>query len=344
MGMKRVGLGVHADLHGMAYYHVTSRFADRMAAMETEEKQQFLKIMRAAEIFSGVRILTYAVMKDHFHILMMVPRAAELSDEEVIARMGTIYTDVQMQNFQVQWQLWRDAGDGRLVEKNLEDIRQRMCDLSAFMKTLKQRFSMYYNGRHHRDGTLWCSLFKSVLVEGTEAALATVAAYIDLNAVRSGLVEDPADYRFCGYAEALGGSSWAQAGVAAVLDWAGREPDWREALARYRVHLHGDTAGAEPAEATLPRKLSQEEVDKVLAKKGTLDRVAMLRCHVSAMTNGRILGSPAFVNAVMPPPSPGYTRRCKSAKPIAGNGLPICAAHTIRLRAVVVPSAADSDT
>jgi len=32
-----------------------------------------------------------------------------------------------------------------------------------------------------------------------------MAAYIDLNAVRAGLVEDPKDYRFCGYAEAVVG-------------------------------------------------------------------------------------------------------------------------------------------
>ena len=29
-------------------------------------------------------------------------------------------------------------------------------------------------------------------------------AYIDLNAVRAGIVEDPKDYRFCGYGEAVG--------------------------------------------------------------------------------------------------------------------------------------------
>jgi putative transposase len=36
-------------------------------------------------------------------------------------------------------------------------------------------------------------------------ALAMIAAYIDLNAVRAGLVVDPKDYRFCGYGEAMGG-------------------------------------------------------------------------------------------------------------------------------------------
>ena len=42
---------------------------------------------------------------------------------------------------------------------------------------------------------LWAERFKSVLVEGSREALLTVAAYIDLNAERAGLVGDPAEYR-----------------------------------------------------------------------------------------------------------------------------------------------------
>ncbi|MEM1223393.1 MAG: hypothetical protein AAGH40_11570 [Verrucomicrobiota bacterium] len=33
-----------------------------------------------------------------------------------------------------------------------------------------------------------------------------MAAYIDLNPVRAGLVKDPKDYRYCGYAEAVAGN------------------------------------------------------------------------------------------------------------------------------------------
>jgi hypothetical protein len=52
-------------------------------------------------------------------------------------------------------------------------------------------------------GTLWEGRFKSVLVEGTGQTLSTMAAYIDLNPVRAGIVKDPADYRWSGYAEAV---------------------------------------------------------------------------------------------------------------------------------------------
>ena len=89
----------------------------------------------------------------------------------------------------------------------MEELRQKlwsqMLDLSQFMKLLKQRFSQWFNRVHDREGTLWEGRFRSTLVEGNSPALATVAAYIDLNPVRAGLVDDPKDYRWCGYAEAV---------------------------------------------------------------------------------------------------------------------------------------------
>jgi len=56
-----------------------------------------------------------------------------------------------------------------------------------------------------------------VLVEDG-AALRTIAAYIDLNPVRAGIVDDPKDYRWCGYAEAVAGSRLARRGLCMVMD------------------------------------------------------------------------------------------------------------------------------
>ncbi len=71
------------------------------------------------------------------------------------------------------------------------------------MKLLKQRFSQWHNARNARKGTLWEERFRSVLVDGAGEALLTMAAYIDLNPVRAGIVQDPKDYRWSGYGEAL---------------------------------------------------------------------------------------------------------------------------------------------
>ena len=66
-----------------------------------------------------------------------------------------------------------------------------MWDVSGYLQRLKQRFTQWFNRRKGRRGVLWEERFKSVLVEGSGDPLSTMAAYIDLNPVRAGLVEDP---------------------------------------------------------------------------------------------------------------------------------------------------------
>lgn len=92
---------------------------------------------------------------------------------------------------------------GRVAEIRHRYAR-RMHDLSWFMKSLLERFTKWFNGKHSRSGTLWEDRFKSVIVESGVAAR-MIAAYIDLNPVRAGMVSEPADYRWSGYGEAIGG-------------------------------------------------------------------------------------------------------------------------------------------
>ena len=74
------------------------------------------------------------------------------------------------------------------------------------MKAPLQRFSRWHNVKHERTGTSWESRFNSVLVEDGMASR-TLAVYIDLNPVRSGMVVDPADYRWSRYGTAMGGGA-----------------------------------------------------------------------------------------------------------------------------------------
>ena len=103
------------------------------------------------------------------------------------------------------------GGETREYMRDL--LMRRMGSLAMFVKVLKQRFSIGYNRLNERKGTLWEGPFRSVLVESSREALAMVGAYIDLNAVRAGIVEDPKDYRFCGYGEAVGKGKLGEYGL-----------------------------------------------------------------------------------------------------------------------------------
>ena len=93
-----------------------------------------------------------------------------------------------------------------LVGRIHERFTYRMHDLSEFMKGFMQRYTQWHNRAHQRSGHLWEDRFKSVIVEDGIAAR-TIAAYIDLNPVRAGMVADPAGYRWSSYGEAVGGGS-----------------------------------------------------------------------------------------------------------------------------------------
>jgi len=287
---------------GVGCYHVVSRIVDRTFRLDDAEKDIFRGVMRRAEAFCGVRVLTYAVMANHFHLLVEVPERVEVTESELMRRMTILYGKAYAANAMKQWAEWRRTGAVYLVEEQQNRLRARMSDISAFVKTVKQRYSMSYNGRHGRRGTLWEDRFKSVLVENAESAKAAVAAYIDLNPVRAKIVADPKDYRWSGYGEACAGGKLARAGLAAVhaSRWMEQPADWRHVAKRYRVLLY--TAGEEKRESYGERVVRQgiatSEVDQVIESGGRLTLAQVLRCRVRYFTDGMAVGGKAFVDGV----------------------------------------------
>jgi len=177
-------------------------------------------------------------MSNHFHVLVRVPAEQNPTDEELIERMEALYGKGKQAGLVA---LAREGlkERGRVDPDLREQMVARMGDVSEFMKEFKQRFSKWYNIRHQRFGTLWAERFRSVLVEDRSRVLETVSAYIDLNAVRAGLVEDPKDYRHCGYAAAVAGDAKARSGLLSL--YAGG----REAAARSGTRALGSgVAGA----------------------------------------------------------------------------------------------------
>jgi REP element-mobilizing transposase RayT len=83
----------HARLRaeGVGCYHVVSRIVDRAFRMDDAEKEVFRGMMRRAEAFCGVRVLTYAVMSNHFHLLVEVPERAGVDEAELVRRMTVLY-------------------------------------------------------------------------------------------------------------------------------------------------------------------------------------------------------------------------------------------------------------
>ena len=285
---------------GESFYHCVSRVVDRRFIFQTSghgsaEAERFVLLMRRLEAFSGVRVLTYALMSNHFHLLCHVPEPRALSELELLERIEAGYGPAHRQALEQEMSHLRQEPDGAdQIQRLLQPYRRRMYDISIFIKELKGRFAQWYNRRHGRYGVLWADRFKSVLLEGGEA-LAAVAAYIELNPVRAGLCADPKDYRYCGYAEALAkGSALARQGIRTALG----QPEtvsWKEVSREYRKYIF--LRGSLPTETRRPAfdlPTAQTVVDE---QNGELSLPERLRCRIRYFTDGVILGSQPFVES-----------------------------------------------
>ena len=210
-----------------AIYHCVSRVVDRRKVLQEEEKEHFVRLMRIYERLYGLKVITFCIMGNHFHILVEVPQRPEVLPDDAGLVALVEATKGKSEAFWLnEWlEKWRAEGNHAAAERERERYFRRMWDVSQFMKVLKQRFSQWFNGRQpvRRKGTLWEERFRSVLVEDG-LALRAVAAYIDLNPIRAGLVGDPADYRWSGYGEASAGQVVARQGLRRLID----EGDGRE--------------------------------------------------------------------------------------------------------------------
>jgi hypothetical protein len=60
--------------HAVSYTHCVSRIVNRDFVLKETEKTRFYDLMRMYEEFCGLRIVSYCLMSNHFHLLVEVPR------------------------------------------------------------------------------------------------------------------------------------------------------------------------------------------------------------------------------------------------------------------------------
>jgi REP element-mobilizing transposase RayT len=352
-------------------YHCISRVVGRQFVLEVDEREHFRMLMRMCEKFTGCRVLSYCLMSNHFHLLLEVPPMPEggISNEELFERLGVFYSEAQVADVARETEEAASVISGpergdfelppvdemgvpltraqenamaeELAKRRVEEIRsrytRRMHDLSEFMKSLLERFTKWFNRAHSRSGTLWEDRFKSVIVESGVAAR-TIAAYIDLNPVRAGMVKDPADYRWSSYGEAVGGGrkgngKKSREGLVRAYfcdQGVGFDSErWPEVSRLYRrlmgLALERKRGKAEVGTQRLSQTASTEMESLETKDNRTvlpdLKMAAMLRCRVRYFTDGAVIGSKAFVNEAFAANRERFTERRKDgARRLKGKG------------------------
>ena len=323
-----------------AIYHCISRVVDRRFIFGDREREHFRMFMRMQENFTGCRVLSYCVMSNHFHLLLEVPSMAEggVSDEELLKRLGTVYSDAFVAEVAGELEEARKEGGDTLAASIHARFTYRMHNLSEFMKTLLQRMTRWFNREHNRTGTLWEQRYKSVIVESGVAAR-TMAAYIDLNPMRAGMVNDPAKYRWSSYGEAVGGGNKgngkkAREGLVRACmchQHGGFEAEkWKEVSRIYRRAM-GLALGRKSGRAQVEKGIVRPQMNTAEALAGKengtvlsdLGMAAMLRHRVRYFTDGAVIGSKTFVNEVFTAGRGRFSdSRKDGARRMRGSGAP----------------------
>ncbi|MFU8847271.1 MAG: transposase, partial [Opitutales bacterium] len=74
-----------------ACYHVMTRTVNGARLFGEREKEVLRKMLWQVAEFSGVEVLTYCVMANHFHVLVRVPGEVKISDRELMRRYKVLY-------------------------------------------------------------------------------------------------------------------------------------------------------------------------------------------------------------------------------------------------------------
>ena len=206
-----------------AAYHITSRIKnDDFLLEDNEDKRALLDIIRRTAEFAGITVMSYTILDNHFHLLVHIPARQDVGGAEFERRVRVLWGQEKAEERFARWRFWEARGKAQSAEKERAALRRRMFDITPFVKTIKELFTHSYNHRHATSGAVWGrSRFKSAAVASDFNTLATVSAYIDLNAVRAKIVRHPKNYKWCSIGAAKKGDALALSGIAAMKKTAG---------------------------------------------------------------------------------------------------------------------------
>jgi putative transposase len=259
-------------------YHVMSRTALDGFPLGDIEMDFMLELIRKYSKLYLVEILGFCLMGNHFHLLVKMFPEYKFTDEDIKKRYVAFYGD-----------------DRSFSYGQVPSLREKLSNLSEFVREIKVGFARYYNRRYNRRGYFWGERFKSVIVEKGET-LINCLAYIDLNPLRAGLVDRPEEYRWnsLGYHIQSGNKDNFLS-----LDFGLQEfgiLDAKERLRGYRRYVY--EAGAVDRSEIGQRKVIKEAVVKKERKKEfKISRVDRFRYRTRYFTDSGIIGTKEFVFA-----------------------------------------------
>ena len=190
------------SLDDTPWYHCVSRCVrraylcgdDSVTGQSYEHRRDWVaqRIKQLAAVFT-IDVAAYAVMSNHYHIVVRIDneRPYELSVEEVMERWTQLYQGpILINRYLSEQRSEMSESELFMVEELAVVYRERLSDLSWFMKNLNEYIARKANKEDRVKGHFWESRFKCQSLLDEKALLAAMA-YVDLNPIRAKIADLP---------------------------------------------------------------------------------------------------------------------------------------------------------
>lgn len=183
----------------VAIAHVTQRCVrrcflmgdDPVSGKSYDHRKRWLetRLQRFAAYF-GIDLLCFSILSNHFHLILRSrPDVVETWDDtEVARRWLMICPKHKDQRGNPREPTEAELNTIRNNPERLATIRQRLSDMSWWMRLLSQPLAAMANREDEQSGRFWQGRFHAVRI-CDEATLLACAAYVDLNPIRAALAE-----------------------------------------------------------------------------------------------------------------------------------------------------------
>ena len=259
-----------------AFHHLTNRVAGRTDWFPFKNDQARRKLLDMMLFYVNAyrcRLAAFQIMGNHFHFVVHFEKPRALSRDELMDSAHKLY--------------------GRQAEKKTADwtvaqwkaFNQRLFDVSKLMADVDGLYARWFNRKFGRRGHFWSDRFKNPELLGSEAVQDAIL-YVELNAVRAGLVKRPEQWK-------LGSARWRLTGedqdLIPLEELFPSDPG-TDLYSSYRARLY--YRGAVPTredQAAIPRWILQQEHRRGFTRAGAFRR------RLRFLTDGLAVGPAAKV-------------------------------------------------
>lgn len=242
--MARMPRGIELDQEGV--YHLRAQAAGPKGYYPLQEEENARELTRIIRHYVGLyfcQAAGFEIMGSHYHLPVRFEPYRELAPQELLELAQRFYSGAYR-----PYQGWG--------EKEWRVFNRRLFHVCELMRNIGQAFTRWYNRRHGRKGSFWAGRFRSSDCHDLEATV----YYVELNAVRAGLVSRPEQWPYSSvWMRRHGDDAWLM-----PLDQLLRSRDRAQAERLYWVRLYW--TGTRPSQETdalirveLARQMEQEK-------------------------------------------------------------------------------------